>query len=334
MPLGFFNSGQTEAGADHQFDTHAEALQNTSDFEVDDIVVINTTTGTWPFNKQAGDYRWNGVTLVEYNADLKQRVVDTETAVDSLSQSAHTHANKSVLDTITQALIDSWNTASNWVTTNGANVLTSLANKLDKGGYSGNAQDLKDEIDAIDTSGGNGPVSVHSDVDLNQGVTPKNGWIPKWVNGELILCMKEHLFYKGAPVVNTSANNDINATPLRGTFNFQRLGHYKITIKVSHSIDSTGADMVLLPTVDGQDLPNIFNGEMLRQEGKDSGGNNNDGRGTDQKNSTNGVYHYQNNSIGNKEILLDHFSQFNNVEASLWDLFIEVEEIFDPILLN
>jgi len=37
--------------------------------------------------------------------------------------SGHTHDNLTILDQITQALINAWNSASSWVTTNGANVL-------------------------------------------------------------------------------------------------------------------------------------------------------------------------------------------------------------------
>lgn len=44
--------------------------------------------------------------------------------------SSHTHANLSVLNQITQALLNSWNTASAWVTTNGANVLSHIADSL------------------------------------------------------------------------------------------------------------------------------------------------------------------------------------------------------------
>jgi hypothetical protein len=43
--------------------------------------------------------------------------------------SGHTHDNLSVLEQITQTLFNTWNTAYNWVTTNGANVLAHLANK-------------------------------------------------------------------------------------------------------------------------------------------------------------------------------------------------------------
>ena len=184
------------------------------------------------------------------------------------------------------------------------------------------------------TEGIRGSVNNHSDVFLNKGAVPIDGWKPIWFNNELILCMKEHFFYKGLPVINTNANNDINDTPLRATFNFQRTGNYKITVGASYSIDSTSGDIVVIPSIDNQRLPNIFNGEMLRKEGKDVAGNNNDGRGTDQKNRITAIYHYLNTTIGEKEILIDHFPTQNRVEAALWDVFIEVEEIYIYINAN
>jgi len=45
------------------------------------------------------------------------------------SNITHTHSNFSLLESITQTLVNSWNAAYNWVNTNGANVLENLANK-------------------------------------------------------------------------------------------------------------------------------------------------------------------------------------------------------------
>jgi len=44
--------------------------------------------------------------------------------------SSHTHANLSVLNQITQALLNSWNTAATWVSTNGENVLSHLSDTV------------------------------------------------------------------------------------------------------------------------------------------------------------------------------------------------------------
>jgi len=45
------------------------------------------------------------------------------------SNITHTHSNFSLLESITQTLVNSWSAAYNWVNTNGANVLENLANK-------------------------------------------------------------------------------------------------------------------------------------------------------------------------------------------------------------
>jgi len=333
MALGF-TSGQSDAAADYQYDTRAEALLNTSDFEVNDVIVINNSTGVWPFNYLAGDYRWNGLELVAYNKDLKDRVIAIESTVDGLSSASHGHPNKSILDAITQPIVDSWNAAALWVTTNGANVLTSLAEKLDKGGYAGNAQDLKDEIDAIQTGGNSGPVDIHDDVDLYQGAIPKNGWIAKYVGGQLTLCMSEFFFYKGPPVINVLEDIPLPSTPITSSFFFQRVGVYKITINVSYSIDSKKESVVIVPKISGLVLANIAGGEMLRHEHSNDKGNDNDGRGTDQKNTATKIYYFNNTTISNKNIKVDHFGTKNGKEAALWDVFISVEEIFTPIIVT
>lgn len=44
--------------------------------------------------------------------------------------SSHTHPNLSLLNSITSAMVSAWNTAATWVSTNGANVLSHIANSL------------------------------------------------------------------------------------------------------------------------------------------------------------------------------------------------------------
>lgn len=233
---------------------------------------------------------------------------------------------------------------------NDTDISTLQSDKLDKGGYPGTAQDLKDEIDNSGTvlpSGGytgtgqdldddnKGSIDIHNDVDLSQGVTPKNGWVPKYVNGQLILCMKEQGFYRGNPIVNTNSNNPSGNQNLEFDFEFQRLGDYMFTIKANESIDTTSSDIVIRPLIDGQTVTTRVNGEILRREGKEVQGNDNDGRGTDQKNQMGNTYYYNNTSIGTKTIRIDHYpTDGDTIEASIWDVFIEIEEIFDPIVRN
>ena len=47
--------------------------------------------------------------------------------IEANAAARHTHDNKTLLDSITEALKTAWNTASEWVSTNGANVLSHLA---------------------------------------------------------------------------------------------------------------------------------------------------------------------------------------------------------------
>ena len=175
-------------------------------------------------------------------------------------------------------------------------------------------------------------VSDHSDVNLNDGVAPVNGWVPKWVDGSLKLCMKEQAFYNGSPVINQTGNPLAN-TPVNWNFNFQRIGTYKITFSYAGSIDSTGADIVTVPSVDNQNLINITSGESERREGKDSAGNDADGRGTDQKDPISVVCIYQATSAGTKNVKLDHYARATNTpntaECSLWNVIVEIEEVFN-----
>ena len=53
-------------------------------------------------------------------------IVPTAT-IEANTAARHTHDNKTLLDTITEAIKTAWNTASTWVTTNGANVLSHLS---------------------------------------------------------------------------------------------------------------------------------------------------------------------------------------------------------------
>ena len=47
--------------------------------------------------------------------------------IEANAAARHTHDNKTLLDSITEALKTAWNTASEWVSTNGANVLSHLS---------------------------------------------------------------------------------------------------------------------------------------------------------------------------------------------------------------
>ena len=88
--------------------------------------------------KQTTDRKANAADLApvatsgSYN-DLSDKptipIVPTAT-IAANTAARHTHDNKTLLDSITEALKTAWNTASEWVSTNGANVLSHLADSV------------------------------------------------------------------------------------------------------------------------------------------------------------------------------------------------------------
>ena len=88
--------------------------------------------------KQTTDRKANAADLApvatsgSYN-DLsdKPTIPSVPTATIAANAAArHTHDNKTLLDSITEALKTAWNTASEWVSTNGANVLSHLSDSV------------------------------------------------------------------------------------------------------------------------------------------------------------------------------------------------------------
>ena len=122
-----------EALNDYQFDTYADAILDTSPYKLGDIIVINQTTGIWILNtqKQAGEYYWNGSSLDYYSQSLKERIKVNDSAITTLQSSTHTHANKTILDLITEAFTtglkstyDSAVSSLNSLLTTGARLIT------------------------------------------------------------------------------------------------------------------------------------------------------------------------------------------------------------------
>lgn len=70
--------------------------------------------------------------LSQLTDDSTHRLVtDTEKSnIASNTSARHTHSNKSVLDGITSTLVTAWNNAVTWITTNGANILSHLADTV------------------------------------------------------------------------------------------------------------------------------------------------------------------------------------------------------------
>jgi len=170
----------------------------------------------------------------------------------------------------------------------------------------------------------NASIGVHSDVDLT-GVTPKNGWLLKYVSGILILTMKERIESLNLEVNTQNANN---LSKINETLDFQRLGRYSLDVSYSFSNDSTTGDFISQLEFDGQPTTIIANNESIRQESKDSVGNDGDGRGTDQKKVFRQRYYVNITTIGPKNIELLFRPSQNNTEAAMWNASIIVEEEF------
>lgn len=160
-----------------------------------------------------------------------------------------------------------------------------------------------------------------------EGVFPKKGWILKYNGNEFIPVLKEWIKNTS---VNTTIEEDVDYAfyQIVGSVDIQRKGLYKITISFSHSVDDTRYDIVVSANIAGKKLTDIARGEILRKEGKDSAGNDSDGRGTDQKEGFTMVYFMEINQIGNHPIELFFNSSKYKVEASMWDASIEIEETF------
>ena len=88
--------------------------------------------------KQTADRKANAADLATVAtsgsySDLtdKPTIPSVPTATIAANTAArHTHDNKTLLDSITEALKTAWNTASEWVSTNGANVLSHLSDSV------------------------------------------------------------------------------------------------------------------------------------------------------------------------------------------------------------
>ena len=174
----------------------------------------------------------------------------------------------------------------------------------------------------------NASIGVHSDVNLT-GVTPEDGWILKLNGSEYVPALKR---------IISSPSLDINTTttPLvkfSQSINFQRVGLYSFDFSFAWSYDSTTNDFVANLTVGGNELANIFNGELVRQEPKDSAGNNGDGRGTDQKQVISNKLFFNVTTIGQQDVVLTFRATGGGIEASMWDAQVTIEEEFGVINL-
>lgn len=217
------------------------------------------------------------------------------------------------------------------------------------------AQEILDRV-----AGDTGTVSIHSDMDTTpasanpkevltnngldifsprtlglddlddvntQGVIPEAGWIKKYNGTEYIPAMKKSIVSK-AISINTTLTPQIKISQ---AVNFQRIGTYSFDFDFGWSYDVGTADFVAVLTVGGSTLATVLNGEIIRQEPKDAGGNDGDGRGTDQKHTSGNKLYFDIIAIGNQDVVLTFQSTLAGVEASIWDAQITVEEEFGII---
>jgi len=161
-------------------------------------------------------------------------------------------------------------------------------------------------------------------------LTPQIGWVLKHNGTEFVPVMRQ--VYRAQNLIVNTQTNFGNGTIMQPLINFQRQGTYSFTFFCNYSIDATNSDIVMEAQINGA-LSNIANSEILRLEGKDAGGNNFDGRGTSQKYAFSQKFYKEFNLTGDLQLLWRVQPEANNVEASVWEATLIVEEEFGIIEL-
>ena len=162
------------------------------------------------------------------------------------------------------------------------------------------------------------------DVNTTQ-LSPQIGWIMKHNGLEYVPCMREVYSHKDLVINNqTNFGNGVIMQPL---VNFQRQGTYSFTFFCNYSCDATGSDIIMEAQLNGP-LSLIADSEILRLEAKDAVGNNFDGRGTSQKHAFSQKFYKDLNFTGNLQLLWRVQPEANNVEASVWEATLIIEEEF------
>lgn len=263
--------------------------------------------------KDAGVYRSNGVDWVK----LSQKELDATDIILDGSVLSFTNSNvlKEVLDDVDTAIQDQndKNTGS-----------VSVHNDMD----TSNAQSNPKEVLVNNGSNVFGARTLELDDldDVNtQNVVPENNWILKYRNGVVVPAMKKVLENSSLSVATTNTQLEVQ---IDEQVNFQRAGRYSFDVRFSHSYDVTTTDLVAFLSVDGDFVTDIAQGEILRLEPKDSGGNDFDGRGTNQKDMFSQKYFVDISDVGNKRVVLYFFPSSDFTEGSMWDASITIEEEF------
>ena len=177
----------------------------------------------------------------------------------------------------------------------------------------------------------NASIDVHSDVDLS-GVTPNiDNYVLRWdfAQLEFIPCLYQVVRSSALVINNTNVLQQI----INQDINIQRLVPHKITVSYSWSLNDGGQDFIAVASLGGLNLMTALtdNTEIHRQEPKDVGGGDPDGRGTNQRQRFTGVFFVTPVSLGNNALILSIAGSANGDLASIWETCIEVEELVSVI---
>jgi hypothetical protein len=166
-----------------------------------------------------------------------------------------------------------------------------------------------------------GSVNAHSDVNL-QSVTNEDGYVVKILNGVLINAFRKVIFSPSLQINTTSSFvNKINTL-----IDFPRAGTYSIDLIYSYSYDATNSSFISRASLNNNPLSVIFNNEAIRLEPKESGGNDGDGRGTDQKLTARNRFYFNVLSAGPQTLLFSFAGSSNGIESAVWDASVVIEE--------
>lgn len=170
----------------------------------------------------------------------------------------------------------------------------------------------------------NASIDVHSDIQLS-GVALLVNTLLKYNGSNFIACLHQIVRSSVLVINNTSTLQD----KINVNINVQRLVVHKIVVSFSWSLNDGGQDLVAVASFGGQNLMIALtnNTEIFRQEPKDTGGADPDGRGTNQRQSFHRTFFVTPTSAGNNALILQFAGSANGDLASMWEASIEVEEL-------
>lgn len=169
----------------------------------------------------------------------------------------------------------------------------------------------------------NASIDVHDDVTLPGVTITDNDGIKR--SGTQFISTLKKVFRNPALIIN---NTNVLQDVINVQLNVQRLTVHRIGISYGWSLNDGGQDFVSEASLDGQNLNTGLtdNTEIHRQEPKDVGGADPDGRGTNQRHRYYGVFWVIPTQLGNQDLILEFSGGANGDLASIWDATIEVEE--------